>query len=139
MIKHEKLPDDILQNIEAAKNVLLEDKNVLFAYLFGGLVKGKTPLSDVDIAVYLRDAEDLAEYKLNLYHELTETLKTGELDLVVLNTAPLSLTGRILKSRRVLVDKEPFERHKYESLTLRKFYDFSIRESALLKRRYSVG
>lgn len=139
MIKHKKLPADIFNNIEAAKIVLRHDKNVIFAYLFGGLLREKTPLSDIDIAVYLREGDDLPEYRLDLYSSLTESLKTEELDLVILNTATLSLAGRILMNRRVLIDKEPFVRHSYESLTLRKFFDFRIKEEALLKRRFGVG
>jgi len=124
MQKFERLPADILSRIPRAAKVLLEDPNVVFAYLFGGLASGSVkPLSDVDFAVFVRETANLAEYKL---------------DLVVLNTAPTSLAGRILGNRRVLVDKEPFRRHAYESLTLRKFFDFRLKE-ALRARRYGIG
>jgi len=111
---------------------LLADRDVQFAYLFGGLLSGRTPLSDVDIAVYLKGTGDIPEKTLSLYRDLTEALKTDELDIVVLNSAPLSLAGRILSNKRILVDKEPFRRHLYESLTLREFFDFSRREEAIL-------
>jgi len=125
MQKFERLPADILSRIPRAAKLLLEDPNVVFAYLFGGLASGSVkPLSDVDFAVFVRETANLAEYKL---------------DLVVLNTAPTSLAGRILGNRRVLVDKEPFRRHAYESLTLRKFFDFRLKEEALLARRYGIG
>jgi hypothetical protein len=58
---------------------------------------------------------------------------------VVLNRAPTSLAGRILRNRRVLVDKDPFRRHAYESLTLRQFFDFRFREEAVLAGRYGIG
>ena len=38
---------------------------------------------------------------------------------VVLNTAPTALVGRILGSRRVILDREPFRRHRFESQALR--------------------
>ena len=139
MIRHKRLPAGIYENIKGAKKVLLKDTNVIFAYLFGGLVRGAAPLSDVDIAVYLKDEIDAPEFRLGLFDELTDSLKTDELDLVVLNTAPLSLAGRILMNKKVLVDKEPFTRHLYESLTLRKFLDFKVKEESFLKRRYSIG
>ena len=66
-------------------------------------------------------------------------LETENIDLVVLNTAPLSLAGRILKSRIVLLDRNPPVRHKYESLVMREAFDFHILESSILKRRYKVG
>jgi|SRR3972149_6892571 len=140
MIKFEKLPPDILARIPDAIKVLSEDNHVIFAYLFGGLVKGKvTPLSDIDIAVYLKDMDNIAEQKLLLFDELTDALGTNELDLVILNTAPISLAGRVLQKKEILIDKIPSQRHLYESLTLRKFFDFKIKEEMFFSRRYGIG
>jgi len=46
--------------------------------------------------------------------------------VVVLNTAPTALTGRILQARQVIFDRDPFRRHLFESLALREFFDFRI-------------
>jgi len=140
MIKFECLPADILSRIPEVKRVLNEDNNVVFAYIFGGLVEGKVkPLSDVDIAVYLRDMDILAKYKINLFDRLTNSLGTSELDLIILNTAPVSIAGRILQNKQNLIDKDPPIRHAYESLTLRKFFDFKVKEEALFTARYGIG
>lgn len=140
MIKFDTFPRDILTKLVKAEEVLSHDDKVLFAYLFGGLAGGAAAsLSDVDIAVYLRNAEDLAEYKLSLFSRLADALGTAEIDLVLLNTAPTSLAGRILQRKRLLVDKEPFRRHTYESVTLREFFDFRIKEEAFFNRRYGIG
>ncbi|MEK6814921.1 MAG: nucleotidyltransferase domain-containing protein [Nitrospirota bacterium] len=140
MIKFERLPHDILSRLPGAQDLLMQDENVIFAYLFGSLAGGAPkPLSDVDIAVYLLGTKNFAEYKLQLFDRLSAVLGTSELDLVILNTAPVSLSGRILQHRRVLVDKEPFRRHAYESNTLREFFDFRTKEGALLTRRYGIG
>ena len=140
MIKFEKLPADILSRIPEAKRVLSEDDNVVFAYIFGGLVEKKIkPLSDVDIAVYLSNTDDLAEYKLHLFDKLSNALRTSEIDLIILNNAPLSITGRILQNRQILLDKNPPVRHAYESLILRKYFDFKVKEDALFSMRYGIG
>ncbi|MDA8098333.1 MAG: nucleotidyltransferase domain-containing protein [Nitrospiraceae bacterium] len=140
MIKFEHLPENILSRIPAAIEVLQKDENILFAYLFGGLVSRQPrPLSDVDIAVYISGTENLGEYRLSLFDRLTDALGTAELDLIMLNTSPVSIAGRILQNRRILVDKQPFRRHSYESLTLREFFDFHIKEEAFFKRRFSRG
>jgi predicted nucleotidyltransferase len=105
MIKFECLPADILSRIPEVKRVLNEDSNVVFAYIFGGLVEGKVkPLSDVDIAVYLTDMDILAEYKINLFDRLTNSLGTSELDLIILNTAVISIAGRMLQNKQILVE-----------------------------------
>jgi predicted nucleotidyltransferase len=140
MIKFERLPADILLKIPDVKRILLQDHNVIFAYLFGGLSEGKVkPLSDIDISVYVRDTDNLAEYKLNLFDRLTDALSTNELDLIILNMAPVSIAGRILENKLILVDKDPPIRHAYESLTLRKFFDLRVKEDAFFSTRYGVG
>jgi len=140
MIKFERLPADILSRIPNVKRVLLDDENIIFAYLFGGLARGALkPLSDVDIAVYVKDTDNLPEYKLKLFDELTEKLGTNEMDLIILNTASVILSGRILQNKQPLADKNPSLRHAYESLTLRKFFDFTVKEKALLSQRYGIG
>ena len=140
MIKFEKLPADILERLSAVRTVLLRIENVVFAYIFGGLARGDVrPLSDVDIAVYVKNKENLSEYKMRLFEEITNALGTDEVDLVMLNTASVCISGRILQNKQILVDKFPFQRHAYESLTLREFFDFKIKEDMFFKRRYGIG
>jgi predicted nucleotidyltransferase len=138
MIKHDKLPTDILKRLHMLKPLFAQDQHVLFAFLFGGLARGAVqPLSDVDIAVYLKDCSNKAELKLELTGRLSEALGTDEIDLVILNDAPLSLVGRILKHRRLIVDKEPFLRHSFESRIMREFFDFTRKEQDILFRRFA--
>lgn len=138
MIRIETLPPDIRPGIERAKTVLQGEERVLFAYLFGGVARGRvTPLSDIDVAVYETVTENLGVFKLDLFTRLAAALGTDELDLVLLGRAPVSLAGRVLQDRVVLVDKHPHRRHVYESLTLRKFFDFRIKEEELFRRRFA--
>ena len=137
MIKYHKLPKNLRQLLPAAGSYLQSHRNVLFAYLFGSLAKGDpAPLSDVDIAVFLKEGVDVAKNKLELLGGLIDILQTDEIDLVILNIAHLPLLMNILRNKKVIVDKEPFARQIFESLTMRKYFDFSIKESAQLKRRY---
>ena len=138
MIRYKKLPENIHQGINALIGFFMNDSNVIFAYLFGGLLKDRqSPLSDVDIAVYIKNIKNL-DY-LDLFDKTTNVLGTDEVDIVVLNTSPISLTGRILQNRKILIDKDPFLRHRYESITLRKYFDFAIKERDILERRYGIG
>ncbi|MBI3354869.1 MAG: nucleotidyltransferase domain-containing protein, partial [Nitrospirae bacterium] len=104
MIRYKKLPDNILQKIDSLTGFLKKDPNIIFAYLFGGLLKKRrNPLSDIDIAVYLKDTGKSGY--LELFGKISDLLNTDEVDLVILNTAPISLAGRVLQDRRVLIDK----------------------------------
>ena len=140
MIKYKKLPSDILQLLPDAVDYLESHPGILFAYLFGGLARGKPqPLSDVDIAIYLRTGGNVAEKKLEILGNLVTILQTDEIDLVVLNSAALALVMNIVKARKIIVDKDPFSRHIFESVTMRKYFDFSVKEAAMLQRRYLRG
>jgi len=53
MIKNKTLPKNIDSLLPKVFAYLRKRSDIVFAYLFGGLARGKRlPLSDVDIAVY---------------------------------------------------------------------------------------
>jgi len=138
MIRYKRIPEDINQKMSSLTDFFLYESNVVFAYLFGGMVKDRpNPLRDVDLAVYLKDTKKL-DY-LEMFGKIADILGTDEIDLVILNRAPVSLSGRILRGRKILIDKEPFVRHNFESRILREFFDFSVKERDILKRRYGIG
>ena len=116
------------------------EKRVKFAYLFGSAAREEqNSLSDIDIAVYLREDCDPAEAKLDIIGNLMARLWKDRFDLVILNTAPLPLAARIVRCRKVLAYRDPFSRHRYESRILREYFDFSILEESILNRRFAVG
>jgi predicted nucleotidyltransferase len=140
MIRHSPLPRNIDDLLPEAFEYLRSEKDILFAYLFGSLVdRNIGPLSDVDIAVYLAEKVSFAEEKLEILGNLANILRTDEIDLVVLNKAPLTLKMKILEKKKIIVDKEPFLRHRYESLTMRQYFDFSFKESSILSKRFLRG
>ena len=140
MIRHSKLPEDIIDRIQYAADYLETRKDVLFAYLFGGLSRGEPkPLSDVDIAVYLSENAKSVQVKCDIIEKLVDILNTDAVDVIILNQSSLSLSMNVLKNNRVLVDKKPFLRHSYQSLIMRKYFDYHQLESNILKRRFYHG
>jgi predicted nucleotidyltransferase len=140
MIRNSPLPENIDELLPLAFDYLRSDEDILFAYLFGSLARKKAgPLSDVDIAVYCEEGSSFPEKKLEILGHLTSILKSDEIDLVVLNRAPLALRMKILENKRVIVDKAPLIRHRYESLTMRQYFDFSVKESFILSTRFLHG
>ena len=140
MIRRNPLPADIEDRLGSLGPALARCPGVVFAYLFGGVGAGRIrPLSDVDVAIYLDEAVDPLEARLEAVRAVTAHLGTDEVDLVVLNRAPTALAGRVLQTRRVILDRDPFRRHRFESLALRTFLDFRIVEHRLLTRRAAGG
>lgn len=138
---NEMLPADIDRRIDGLGEAMAAaGADVEFAYLFGSAASGRlTPRSDVDVAIFVSERADAGAVRLDVTRAVTRHLGTDAVDVVVLNAAPIALAGRILTTRRVLLDRAPFVRHRYESLTARMFHDFRIREHRLLARRYAHG
>jgi predicted nucleotidyltransferase len=140
VIRSTPLPHDVHQRLATIARALDPFPDVVFAYLFGSLASGRpSPLSDVDVAVYLQEGADFGSRRLEILGALTRHLETDEVDVVVLNSAPIALAGRVLSRRRVILDRRPFVRHQYESLTTREFLDFRHFEHRLLERRFARG
>ena len=114
--------------------------DVVFAYLFGSAATGNlTPRSDVDVAVFCSPGADTHRVRLAVARAASRQLGTDAVDVVLLNAAPASVVGRVLTTRRVILDCDPFVRHRFESLQARMFQDFRIREHRLLAVRDPRG
>ncbi len=84
---------------------LEKDSDILLAYLFGSQAQNNAgPLSDIDLAVLLTAAskKDIFAKKLNLLREFTKIFAGDDIDLVILNEAPLVLKYHILKDGKPL-------------------------------------
>ena len=124
--------------IKKASEFFNQRNDVLFAYLFGSYAGNRaTPRSDIDIAVYLGNEVYDSAKKMDLIHSLSIVLKEDALDLVILNQAPVTLAINVLKKHIMIIDKNPLIRHRFESLIMRKYFDFSIIEKEILERRFN--
>ena len=140
MIKDKPIPKDIDSLLGKVITYLQQRADIVFAYLFGGLARGKAlPLSDVDIAIYFSENVEPVSKKMEVLSDLIDILRTDEIDLVILNTASLPLAMRILQKKKIIADKVPFVRHRYESLTMRSYFDFAKKEMDILERRFMNG
>lgn len=113
--------------IEARLRGFLETRrgDILTAYLFGSVARGTPrPTSDVDVGVLL--AEDpprsLDGLLLDLEGELERDLGVP-VQLVVLNRAPCDLVHRVLRDGKLLVDRDPATRIRFEVRTRNDFFD----------------
>ncbi len=85
--------------------ILHANKCVKFAYLFGSYAEHtQTEKSDIDIAVYLKDAS--LDSRLQLHHQLEKAFKI-DVDLLVLNEVKnIYLLENILHKGIVIIDHE---------------------------------
>lgn len=93
---------------------VLEDAGALFAYLHGSRAQGThRPDSDVDIAAYFGSNPP----------QPFELLLPAGVDLLVLDDAPLELRGRVAAVGRVLFERDPVARVRWESTTRKIYFD----------------
>lgn len=132
MIRYKKIGHNIYPLLELLQKSLSLDEEVVFAYVFGsyGLEKAG-PLSDVDIALYLISAERIWKKKMKLTGDITSILKPDEVDLVILNEAPLSLCFQVLRTGKLLFSKDEVMRISFISNVYDMYCDTEpLRQSA---------
>jgi len=105
---------------------------VIVAYLYGSVARNESgPLSDVDMAILLEDTlskQERFDLRLRLTVELVSRLKMSQVDLIVLNDAPVYLQFEVIKANQVLYCRDEIARIRYEAKTMsfyldRKYYD----------------
>lgn len=93
---------------------VLRDAGAIFAFLHGSRMTGRArPDSDTDIAAWFADAPR-AWWEIPL---------PSTVDLLVLNTAPLELSGRVALHGRLLYDDDPPLRVAWQAQVRKQYLD----------------
>ena len=116
--------DGLCRDVEEA---LGQEKDVLFAYLFGSVASGTAHrFSDIDVAVYLRPREERAYYlrkEGELWDRLYSKLRTDRTDLTLLNVAPLVLRFRVISEGIRVFSRDEQARVDFETEVLYRYFD----------------
>ncbi len=103
-------------------------KEVVAVYLFGSYARGKADhLSDLDIALLLRPdlpREAMWRLGLRLDVEVCDVLGTDDVDVIVLNTAPLEAQFEVIRTGILLHSNDEGIRTEYEVLMMSAYWDF---------------
>ena len=101
---------------------------VLEAYLFGSHARGRAgPDSDVDVAVYIDETaaeEGHWGYRAELTTDLMAALGTDDVDVVVLNEAPILLYHRVLRDGVRLLSRDLRATTSRAGQALSRYFDF---------------
>jgi len=116
-------------DIEGAASLFKNYPFIAAAYQFGSTVRGREgPLSDLDIAILVDEraptAIDLLRLELLLAYELQKRLRVTEVDLIALNSRPLSLQHAILRTGRLIYDADPKYRIQFLQRVIQGYLDF---------------
>ena len=117
---------------------------ILEAYLFGSHARGDAHRhSDVDVAVYIDEARAEAGsfgYQAGLTTHLMDALGTNEIDVVVLNKAPILLYHRVLRDGVRLLSRDLQATTTRAGQALSRYFDFLPQmEKMDAARRFAAG
>ena len=104
------------------------EEQISAVILFGSLATNKeTPLSDVDLAILYH--KNLSLNELNRLHlqvlgKITDLLQSDDIDVINLNTAPLSMQYGAIKQSKILLLNNREEYIDYWEQTVKYYLDF---------------
>lgn len=100
--------------LKIIKNILSEEKNIIFAYAIGSFVKDES-FRDIDIAIYVnKPEEDIFIITSDIKTKLSTTAKhqglkftADHFDVKIINDAPFTFFNRVFKEGLLLIDNNP--------------------------------
>jgi predicted nucleotidyltransferase len=123
-----KLPENSLRRVPEIIKAVSKENDILALYGFGSAFQGTlSPLSDLDFAVLLSNHLDNgARFKkqLQLIGLFNDIFRSDEIDLVVLNDAPLRFCFNILKTGKMLFCPEKSKIIEFQERVIKLYLDF---------------
>lgn len=119
-----------LDNIKHILNPVFQDyKYIAAAYLFGSLAQGKAGvLSDIDIAILLKDnapsGVKLLDEENFLEYKISSSLGFKRIDLIILNHQGLVFQHNVLRTGKLIYEKDSEFRKRFEMRVIINFCDF---------------
>jgi predicted nucleotidyltransferase len=120
--------DELAVMLRAAATDVLPDFPVVFAYLYGSRTgEGSRPDSDVDVGIALNPGTgDPEKVAWRVADALTARARVGNIEVTVLDDAPIRFLGRVLRSRVVLYSSDEPARVEFESRVGRMADDLEV-------------
>lgn len=105
-------------------------EEILFAILFGSIAKGiSNNMSDVDIAVMVDPNFNEPfpfGYQAELTTDLINILGRNEVDVIILNEAPVALKYEVLRYGKFIFVKDEHARIKFQVDTINQYEDYKV-------------
>jgi predicted nucleotidyltransferase len=123
-----KLPEDVTDRIPVLIEQIEKDPDIMALYAFGSLATGDfKPLSDLDFGILVSgklDKQKRFDKHIELIGKFNEVLKTDEVDLVMMNDAPMRFAYNIIKSGKLIHCGDSTELTDFIEKTVKLYLDF---------------
>ena len=118
---------DLDVDLKALKAIFEGYPEIKLVYLFGSRARNtSSPISDYDFALYLdtRDKRRINDIRLEIYDKISRTLKTDDIDVLILNTVKMpELKFMIVTEGKLIYEEEPY-RVIVEPMIFNEYFDF---------------
>lgn len=129
-----KLPKDVQNKVPEIIKVMEADPDLIALYAFGSLATGTLkPLSDLDFGILLDkklDKNQRFEKHIELIGKFTDTFRTDEIDLIILNDASIRMAFQILKTGKMLACKNIAALTDFCECLVKNYLDFKFMSSS---------
>ncbi len=129
-----KLPSTVQQKVREIVQIVEADSDIMALYAFGSLAAGALkPLSDLDFGVLLNDRLDKRlrfDKQIELIGIFNDTFATDEIDLFIMNDAPIKMVFQILKTGKMLVCRNTGALIDFRECIVKKYLDFRYMREA---------
>ena len=124
----QKLPENVTVRIPTLIAQIEKDKDIVALYVFGSMATGHLkPLSDLDFGILVSgklDKQKRFDKHLDLIGRFNQVLQTDEVDLVMMNDAPMRFSHNIIKSGKLLYCSNRTELSNFIEKTIKLYLDF---------------
>jgi predicted nucleotidyltransferase len=129
-----KLPLDVQTKVGEIIKFVEADPAVTALYAFGGLAAGVLkPLSDLDFGILLDDRLDKKQRfdkHIELIGVFNDTFRTDEIDLIIMNDAPIRMVFQILKTGKMLACRDSGALIDFRECLVKNYLDFKLKRDA---------
>ena len=111
--------------VEAIRRVIVKHPNIILAYLFGSQVHEYIgPMSDIDIAVMLDNADEKDAILSDLRSSIALAIDQERVDVVFLNRATVELAYAIILDGELIYERDAYTRVEYEAKIMSLYCDY---------------
>jgi len=121
-------------NLEELRKVFVK-KPISLAFLFGSRIQGNVNnFSDYDIAILIEEnfyqknninPPTILNLKMDLLDELFRFFKSENVDLIILNEAPIFLQYKIIRYGKLIFSPDLSSLYRFKAQVVSEFLDFS--------------
>jgi predicted nucleotidyltransferase len=111
--------------VDPIHRVIGRHPNIVLAYLFGSHVQGYIgPMSDIDIAVLLDNADEKDAIHSDLRLSIASAVDHERVDVVFLNRATVDLAYAVILDGELIYERDAYTRVEYEAKIMSLYCDY---------------